>query len=154
MQRCFPYLIGLFLLQSCCAYHTMTLKNNSGGDRLVTLRGYNYNHYSPQDYFWLTDLSSRRNRSKTGQKLQSVTVDSAACTYSFVLPSNTKLMVQHSLGFPDYSQQVIVDNSDTIRLRNDPRTKLKFRRIDFFFAVTVDIRGHSSNAGPATTALH
>jgi hypothetical protein len=152
MKRYFPYLIALFLVQSCCAYHTVTLKNNSGDDRLVTLRGHRY--YLPKDYFWLTDLSSRRHKSKTGQKLQSVTIDSVACTYSFILPRNKKLIVQDGMGFPDYDQQVIVDNSDTIRLRNDPRTKLKYRRIDFFFAVTVDIREPHLDAGPAATAVH
>jgi hypothetical protein len=154
MKRCFPYLIGLFLVQSCCAYHTVTLKNNSGDDRLVTLRGHRYYYYLPKDYFWLTDLSSRRHKSKTGQKLQSVTIDSAECTYSFILPRNTKLIVQHGIGFPDFEQQVIVDNSDTIRLRNDPRAKLKYRRIDYFFAVTVDIHEHRLDAGPAATAVN
>ena len=153
MKRFLPYLIGLFLLQSCCAYHTVMLKNNSGDDRLVTLRGHRYYGYVPKDYFWLTDLSSRRYRSKTGQKLQSVTVDSAACTYSFILPKNTKLIVQYGIGFPDFEQQVIVDNSDTIRLRNDPRATLKFRRIDYTFTVTVDIREHRLDAGPVATAV-
>lgn len=154
MKHCFPYLIGFFLVQSCCAYHTVTLKNNSGDDRLITLRGHRYYSYLPTDYFWLTDLSIRKHKSKTGQKLQSVTIDSAACTYSFILPRNTKLIVQHGIGFPDFEQQVIVDNSDTIRLRNDPRAKLKYRRIDYSFAVTVDIRKHPLDTGPLATAVH
>ena len=142
MKRCSPYLIGFLLMQSCCAYHTVTLKNNSGNDRLVTLRGHRYDYYVAKDYFWLTDLSSRKKKSKTGQKLQSVTIDSMSCTYSFILPGNTKLIVQHGIGFPDLEQQVIVDNNDTIRLNNDPRAKLKYRRLDYFFAVTVDISEH------------
>ncbi len=154
MKRCFPYVIGLFLVQSCCAYHTVTLKNNSGDDRPVTLRGHRYYNYLPKDYLWLTDLSSRRHKSKTGQKLPFVTVDSAAGTYSFILPRNTKLIIQHGIGFPDFEQQIIVDNSDTIRLRNDSRAKLKYRRIDYSFAVTVDIRGHRLGAEPAATAIH
>jgi hypothetical protein len=154
MKRFFPYLIGLFLVQSCCAYHTVTLKNNSGDDRAVTLRGHRYYNGQPKDYFWLTDLSSRRHKNKMGQTLPSVTIDSVACTYSFILPVNTKLIVQHGIGFPDFDQQVIVDNNDTIRLRNDPRTKLKYRRIDYFFAVTVDIRRHPLDAGTAATAIH
>ena len=145
MKRHLRYLIGLLLLQSCCAYHTVTLKNSSGDDRLVTLRGHSYDCYQPVDYFWLTDLSSRKHWNKKGQKLQSVASDSAAGTYSFILPKNTKLVVQHGLGYPDANQEVIVDKTDTIRLRNDPRAKLKFRRIDYNFAVTVDIRKHRSD---------
>ena len=154
MKRYFPYLIGVFLVQSCCAFQTVTLKNNSGDERLVTLHGHRYYDYLPKDYFWLTDLSGRRHQRKTGQRPQFVTIDSAACTYSFILPRNTKLIVQRGMGFPDFEQQVIVDNSDTIRLRNDPRAKLKYRRIDYFFAVTVDIREHRLDAGPAATAVH
>jgi hypothetical protein len=122
MKRCFPYLIGLFLVQSCCAYHTVTLKNDSGDDKRVTLRGHRYNDVLPK-----------------GLQLQSVTIDSAACTYSFILPRNSKLVVQRGIGFPDFEQQVIVDHNDTIRLRNDPRAKLKFRRIDYYIAVTVNL---------------
>ena len=147
MKRLFPYLMGLIALQSCCAYHTVTLKNNSGDDRLVTLRGHRYYYHSPKDYFWLTDLSGRRQKSKTGQELQSVAIDSGAGTCSFILPRNKKVTVQHGIGYPDLEQEVIVDKSDTIRLRNDPRAKLKFRRIDNFFAVTVDIREQRLAAG-------
>lgn len=152
MKRCFPYLAAIFLLQSCCAYHTVTLKNNSGEDRLITLHGHCY-HYVPKDYFLLTDLSGKRQKPKTGQRLPFVTIDSAACMYSFILPRNTKLTVQHGLGFPDLKQTVVVDNSDTIRLRNDPRAKLKYRRIDYFFAVTVDIRKPLLNPAPTATAV-
>lgn len=148
------YLIGAFVVQSCCAYHTVTLKNNSGDDKLVTLRNHSYQYYKPEDYFWLTDLSSRRLRNKKTQKLPSIDVDSAAGTYSFILPRDTKIVVQHGIGYPDIEQQVIVDRNDTIRLTHDPRTKLHYRRIDNFFAVSIDIR-HAplSTAPPAKVTL-
>jgi hypothetical protein len=153
LKRYLPYLLGTFLVQSCCAFHVVTVKNDSGGDRLVTLHGHRYYDYSAKDYFWLSDLSSKRHKSKTSQKLQSVTVDSAERNYSFILPKNTKLIIQHGMGFPDFDQQVIVDNCDTIRLRNDPRTKLKFRRIDYFITMTVDIHGYPSAVETAATGI-
>ena len=152
MKRTLPYLTAFLLLQSCCAYHVVTLKNNSGEDKLVTLYGQSYRYYSPRDYFWLSDLSCKKQRNKTGRKLEFVNVDSLAGTYSFTLPKATKLVVQHGIGYPDLKQEVIVDNSDTIRLRNDPRAKLKARRLDNYFAVTVDIRTRPADA-TATTAI-
>lgn len=148
MKCRFHYLIGAFVVQSCCAYHTVTLKNNSGDDKLVTLRNHSYKYYKPEDYFWLTDLSSRRLRNKKGQKLPSIDVDSSAGTYSFILPRNKKIVVQHGIGYPDTEQQVIIDNNDTIRLTHDSRTKLHYRRIDNFFSVSIDIQNLASSTEP------
>jgi hypothetical protein len=147
----FHILIGAFVVQSCCAYHTVTIKNNSGDDRLVTLRNHSYRYYKPEDYFWLTDLSSRRFRNKTGQKLAHVDVDSMAGIYSFILPRNTKLVVQHCLGYPDIRQQVIVYHNDTIRLMHDPRTKIRRRRIDNFFGISVNIQHLPVGTQPLAT---
>ena len=128
MKFRFHYLIGAFVVQSCCAYHTVTLKNNSGDDKLVTLCNHSYKYYKPEDYFWLTDLSSRRLRNKKGNK---------------------KIVVQHGIGYPDTEQRVIVDNNDTIRLTHDSRSKLHYRRIDNFFSVSIDIQNLASSTEPS-----
>jgi len=151
MKCRFYYLIGAFVVQSCCAYHTVTLKNDSGDDRLVTLRNHSYKYDKLEDYFWLTDLTSRQLRDKKGQKPPSVDVDSVAGTYSFILPRDTKLVVQHGLGYPDFRQQVIIDHNDTIRLMQDPRTKMHHRVIDNFFGVSVNIQHLPSGTQPLAT---
>lgn len=140
MSRYFPFLIVPFLLQSCCAGHSVTLKNNSGEDKIVTLRGHHYSTLSRKRYFQLKNVSGRQHGDRKPEKVEFLRIDSLANAYTFNLPKGKKVLVDGGLGFPDMGQQVIVNNSDTILMRGDERTRIKLRRIDFFFTVTVDVR--------------
>jgi hypothetical protein len=112
MRRLSPLLVIPFLLQSCCAGHSVTLNNTSGEDKLVTIQSRRY----------------------------------ATHPYSFTLPKGKNLVVDRGLGFPDMDQLVIVNNTDTIRMTGDDRTKIKARRIDYFFTVTIDVRAATETA--------
>jgi hypothetical protein len=142
MNRYLFFLLGPFLFASCCAGHSVTLENGSGEDQLITIRGHRYSSLHRKGYFELRDLSGGGK----AKRVEFIRIDSAENAYTFNLPKRKKIRIQGGLGYPDLDQQVIANNNDTIRLKGDPRTTIKYTRIDYFFKVTVQIAPISPRA--------
>lgn|GEM_PF-3799508 len=125
---------------SCCAGHSVTLKNNSGEDQLITYRGSRNYFLHQKGYYQLKNISGGGK----AERVEFIQIDSVQNSCTFNLPKGKKVRVEGGLGYPHLDEQVIVNNSDTIRMKGDPRTTIKYRWIDYFFTVTVDIRRSAS----------
>jgi len=124
MNRHIFLLLIPVLWQSCCPGHSVTLKNDSAEDKVITVRGHHYSSLDHKSWFKGVQFSE---------------IDSAANAYTFTLPKGKEVRVQGGVGGPDLDQQVIVNHNDTILLASDARAKIKKIPIYYFYKVTVDV---------------
>jgi len=121
-------LLSLFaitlILTSCDPGFAVVLNNNSNKERNVTVSRVSKHELLEKDSIAISDTSqldvlATRNRQKI-----LVAKDTLHNSYSFVLGSGKRALLDRDIGGPDIRQKIIIDQHDTIALRRDKRTKI------------------------------
>ena len=113
-------------LTSCDPTFAVILNNNSNKERSVMVIPSHGESIFGKDSITIAD-TSRVSTRVDGVHLQNIPITKEALpySYSFVLGTNKKALLQGGIGIPDRDQKIIIDQYDTIRLRHDKRTKIR-----------------------------
>jgi hypothetical protein len=138
-----PILLSLAVsltLTSCDPGFAVILNNNSDKERNVTVNNISRQELSNKDSMVIADTSSLDFFSDKikRQKILLASKDTVNNSYSFTLEKGKRALLQGGVGWPNFSQIIVIDNQDTILLRKDKRTLTRKKFMYTLVSTTIE----------------